>query len=359
MKSLSDETILITGGCGFVGSNLSIKLKRDFPSSRIISFDNLKRRGSELNIPRLQEAGVEFTHGDIRNKEDLESVGDISLLIEAAAEPSVLSGINSTPDYVINTNLSGTVNCLNLAKKQKAKFVFLSTSRVYPIAALNQVAYTQEKNRFVLSGNQHQPGVSEKGISEKFDLGGARSFYGASKLCSELLIQEYAEFYDVKTIINRCGVITGPWQMGRVDQGVIVLWLARHFWKKELSYIGYGGLGKQVRDILYIDDLYDILICQLRDFSSYKGQTFNIGGGPEVSVSLCELTELCQIITGNKIAIQSVNEDRPADVPIYISDTSKVSDISGWKPKYNIRNILEETFAWMKEKESMLQPFLG
>ena len=113
MTYIMNEIILVTGGSGFVGSNLSIKLKNENPTSRIIAFDNLKRRGSEINLSRLAESGVEFVHGDIRNKEDLDSIGDISTLIEAAAEPSILSGISSTPDYVLNTNLVGTINCLN------------------------------------------------------------------------------------------------------------------------------------------------------------------------------------------------------------------------------------------------------
>ena len=105
-----NETILITGGCGFVGSNLAMQLKKEYPSTKIIAFDNLKRRGSELNISRLKDFDIEFIHGDIRNKEDFEEIGEISFLIEAAAEPSVLSGINSLPHYVLNTNLMGTIN---------------------------------------------------------------------------------------------------------------------------------------------------------------------------------------------------------------------------------------------------------
>jgi CDP-paratose 2-epimerase len=129
---------LITGGCGFVGSNLALRLKIEYPDWSITAMDNLKRRGSELNIPRLADHGIKFVHGDIRNAEDFNEVKDVSLLIECAAEPSVLSGIDSTPDYVLNTNLVGTINCLNFALKYKAKVIFLSTSRVYPIANLNK-----------------------------------------------------------------------------------------------------------------------------------------------------------------------------------------------------------------------------
>ena len=117
------KTILITGGCGFVGSNLAISFKKANPNDRVISLDNLKRRGSELNLPRLREIGIEFVHGDIRNVEDFNEIGQIDILIDAAAEPSVVSGMNSTPDYLINTNLVGTINCLNVALKNNATFV--------------------------------------------------------------------------------------------------------------------------------------------------------------------------------------------------------------------------------------------
>jgi CDP-paratose 2-epimerase len=354
-----NETILITGGCGFVGSNLAIKLKADYPGYRIVAMDNLKRRGSELNIPRLKEAGVEFIHGDIRNKEDFDGIGDISILVEAAAEPSVLSGIHSTPDYVLNTNLGGTINCLAFAQKNKAKFIFLSTSRVYPIAALNRIAYSGGKTRFDISPEQSLPGISTKGVAENFPLEGARSFYGSSKLASELLVQEYAEFYGMQTVINRCGVLTGPWQMGKIDQGVIVLWLAKHFWKKELSYIGFGGEGKQVRDILHINDLYNLVKMQLADIDTYNNGIYNVGGGMDVSVSLKELTGLCEEITGNSITINKVAENRVADIPVYVTDNSKISAISGWAPTVKPKEILAGIFDWIRSNEASVKNLLS
>ena len=354
-----NETILITGGCGFVGSNIAIQLKRDYPVARVIAFDNLKRRGSELNIVRLKEQEIEFINGDIRNKEDFNEIGEISILIEAAAEPSVLSGIHSTPDYVLNTNLMGTINCLNFALKHKAKFIFLSTSRIYPIANLNQIFYTEDESRFNILQKQNLVGVSAKGIAETFPLDGARSFYGAAKLASELIIREYVEFYNLQAVINRCGVITGPWQMGKIDQGVVVLWLAKHYWKKELSYIGFGGEGKQVRDILHIDDLYDLIKVQIKNMNDYNNQIFNIGGGLDISVSLKELTHLCEMITGNKISINKINENRVADIPVYITDNSKINLVSKWAPQKNAAQILSDIFNWIKANEKSVEKILS
>src|SRR5882762_10114229 len=138
------RNILITGGAGFVGSSIAIELKTKYPAYTVTALDNLKRRGSELNISRLAAAGVKFLHGDIRNREDLESINEnVDCIIEASAEPSVLAGIDGMPDYLLNTNLVGTINCLNLAVKKKAAFIFLSTSRIYPIENIENIRFTE------------------------------------------------------------------------------------------------------------------------------------------------------------------------------------------------------------------------
>lgn len=351
--------ILITGGCGFAGSNLAIQLKTNHPDNKVIVFDNLKRRGSELNIFRLKEHGIIFIHGDIRNKEDFEPIGPIDTMIEAAAEPSVLSGLDSTPEYVINSNLTGTLNCLNFALKHNAEVIFLSTSRVYPIDKICGINYHESDTRFIISEEQSLPGISATGISEAFSLEGARSFYGTSKLASEMFIQEYAAFYGLKAIINRCGVLAGPWQMGKVDQGVVVLWMARHFWKRELNYIGFGGGGKQVRDVLHIDDLYRLIELQLADFSKFRSGVFNVGGGTGISVSLKELTGICEEITGNRITIHSVKETRTADIPVYITDNSKIQALCGWRPELSPKQILTHIFEWIRSNESAVKNILN
>jgi CDP-paratose 2-epimerase len=355
-----DKKILITGGAGFVGSSLAMSLKRKYPNYTVVAADNLKRRGSELNLPRLKESGIQFIHADIRQRADIESLdADFTTIIEASAEPSVLAGLNGTPDYLIETNLSGTINCLYFAKRIKADFIFLSTSRVYPIAPLESCAFVEEETRFSYSAGQSLHGVSERGIGENFSLNGARSLYGATKLSSELLIHEFNSFYGLKTVINRCGVLTGPWQMGKVDQGVMVLWVAKHFWKKQLSYIGYGGEGKQVRDLLHVDDLFRLIDIQVHDIAKYNGEVFNVGGGREVSLSLRELTTLSEEVTGNKIHIEKVKENRPADVRMYITDNSKITSLSGWKPEISREQVIRDIFNWLKENERSLKDILS
>jgi CDP-paratose 2-epimerase len=353
------KTVLVTGGCGFVGSSLALSLKLEYPSHRIIAFDNLKRRGSELNIKRLQLAGIEFIHGDIRKKEDIVAVGSFDILIEAAAEPSVLAGINQGIDYLVDTNLVGTLYCLDIAARYGAQVIFLSTSRVYPIPYIDKIRYTESDTRFVIQADQELPGVSEKGISEQFPTDAARSFYGASKLASELFLLEYCDNNNLKAVINRCGVLTGPWQMGKVDQGVVVLWMARHYWKGKLGYFGYGGTGKQVRDFLHVDDLYSLVKIQLEDVNTYSGNIYNVGGGVSVSASLQELTAYCQKITGNTIEIGSVKENRAADIPVYISDNTKISTLSGWQPTRSVETILTDIYQWLVANEADLKPILS
>ena len=164
--------ILITGGAGFVGSNLAIEFKKSNKDIDVTVIDNLKRRGSELNLPRLKQNNIEFFHGDIRNKEDFEAAGKADVLIECSAEPSVMAGYNSSPDYLLNTNLLGTINCLEYTRKCGADIIFLSTSRVYPVKTINNLNFIEKPTRFELSKNQDVPGVSLKGFSEDFPLKG-------------------------------------------------------------------------------------------------------------------------------------------------------------------------------------------
>ncbi len=353
------DSFLIVGGAGFVGSSLALLLRSDFPGTKIVALDNLKRRGSELNIPRLKSAGIDFIHGDIRVPEDLEQAGRVDLLIDCAAEPSVLAGYNGSPAYMINTNLNGTINCLELARKRKADVIFLSTSRVYPIELIRSLKYSETDTRLHPDDGQDLSGVSAQGITEQFPLAGFRSLYGASKLASELFLAEYMEAYGISGIINRCGVLTGPWQMGNVEQGFIVLWVAKHIFGGRLAYIGYGGTGKQVRDILHVRDLYELLCIQLNDISKFSGQTYNVGGGEDNSVSLIELTNICRKATGNQMNIFNEPETRPGDVPWYVSDCNKVQSYSGWKPTISVTEIINEITTWIQEHRKDLQPILG
>ena len=352
------KTFLVTGGAGFVGSNLAIRLKQDYPDTRVIVLDNLRRRGSELNIARLRANGVEFVHGDIRVRGDLNVVSKVDCILECSADPSVLAGYTTSPEYVIETNLVGTLNCLELARQHGSDFIFFSTSRVYPFRTINSLEIVETPTRYELHDQQRVVGVSSAGFTEEFPLNGARSLYGATKLAGELIMQEYLEMYGLRGVINRCGVITGPWQMGKIDQGFIVLWVAGHVFGGSLSYIGYGGKGKQVRDILHIDDLYRLVDIQINSLDELKGQLFNVGGGRDISVSLRELTGLCEQATGNCIDIQPVHKERPADISIYLSDCRKVREQTGWVPSFGVGEIVAEIAKWIRDNRILLKPVL-
>jgi CDP-paratose 2-epimerase len=349
--------IVVTGGAGFVGSNLAIFLKKSISNSEVVCLDNLKRRGSELNLPVLKSSGLEFIHGDIRNPEDLSAIASADFIIDASAEASVLAGIQSPVYPLINTNFNGTIHLLELAKKLNSRFIFLSTSRVYPIEALNDIRWTEETTRFSIQENQSLPGVSVNGINEDFSLKGSRSFYGSSKLASELFIEEYMAYGGVKAIVNRCGVIAGPGQMGKVDQGVVALWVARHFWKRELTYFGFGGSGKQVRDVIHINDFCDLVLRQIQNFDKLHGQVFNVGGGLCSSVSLFELTEMCSQVTGNTVQIHKIPETREADLRLYITDNSQIASQVDWLPSLSPMTLVSDIFSWLQKNENFLKPF--
>jgi CDP-paratose 2-epimerase len=351
--------ILVTGGAGFVGGNLAVSLAQRQADWEVTAFDNLKRRGSELNLSRLREAGIPFVHGDVRVASDLLDLDPFDAIVECSAEPSALAGLDGGGDYVVHTNLLGAHHCLELARRDGAYFVFLSTSRVYPVAALNEVEYTESETRFELEPTQDLPGVSAAGISEEFPLGGARTLYGTSKLAAELLIAEYAESFGVRAVVNRFGVIAGPWQMGKVDQGVFTFWVLSHRLGHGLRYIGYGGSGKQVRDLLHIDDAVDLIERQLQAPDEWTGFTGNVGGGRECSLSLVETTEICRELSGNEMPIEAVQEPRPGDVPIYISDCDLLYRHTDWRPRRGPREILEDINRWISDHEAAVKTTLG
>lgn len=351
--------ILITGGAGFVGANLAVSLAARNPGREIVAFDNLRRRGSELNLPRLREAGVTFVHGDVRQASDLLEVDPVEAIVECSAEPSVLTGVDGDTSYAVHTNLIGAYHCLELAKRDGAQFVFLSTSRVYPVDALRSLAYHENSSRLELDPQQPFHGVSAAGISEEFPLAGARTLYGATKLSAELLIAEYAEAFGIKAAIDRCGVIAGPWQMGKVDQGVFTYWMLAHYFKRNLSYIGFGGSGKQVRDLLHVEDLVELIDDQLARPDHWAGATMNVGGGVDCSLSLAETTELCREITGSEVPVRDAGEDRPGDIPIYISDCSLLNSHTEWRRVRGPGEILADIFEWIRENERMVETTLN
>ena len=345
--------ILITGDAGFIGSNLALLVRRTFPDAEVICMDNLYRRGSELNPPRLEEVGVKFHRGDVRDANSFPSE-PFDFLIECSAEPSVLAGRDGSPDYLFQTNLLGAYNCLEKARIGGSKVIFLSTSRVYPIARLEAHPWREEKTRFVWKDDGTN-GITSRGVTEQVDMNGARSLYGFTKFAAEKLIEEYRAAYGLKGVINRCAVVAGPWQFGKVDQGVASLWVMGHHFGRPLSYIGYGGIGKQVRDFLHVEDLCDLIVEQINQFDRWDGWLGNVSGGSSNTVSLCELTALCEEITGRKIQIESVPVNRPNDLRIFVADCSHLFERTDWRPKRDMRRIVQDISGWVHRHAAELE----
>jgi CDP-paratose 2-epimerase len=351
--------VLVTGGAGFVGASTALALRARHPDWDVVALDNLKRRGSELNLPRLKAAGVAFHHGDVRQAGDLTALPSVDAIVECSAEPSVLAGVDGGADYVIQANLLGAWHCLELARRDHAQVVFLSTSRVYPVAALCALAYEAESTRFALRAEQPVPGASAEGVSEAFPMEGPRTLYGATKLAGEMLVEEYRAAFGLRTVVNRCGVIAGPWQMGKVDQGVFTHWMLSHVLGRPLSYIGYGGTGKQVRDLLHVDDLVDLVELQLTDPAAWRGRTYNVGGGRAGSLSLQETTAICRELSGGEVPITPVPETRAGDVRCYLSDCRELFAHTEWRSRHSPHDVLRDIHAWITDHRELVLQALG
>ncbi len=338
--------ILITGGCGFIGTNLSIYLKNK--GFKIYTIDNFTRKGSKYNKKILEKNKIKNYYLDITNNSKFKRLPKFDLIIDCCAEAAVEVSKNEI-DRVFNTNLVGTFNILKKVKKDKSKIIFLSSSRVYSIEDLNKII----KNKIITK----KLNIKLK-INENFNTSKPKSIYGFTKLASEMLIEEFAYAFKTKYIINRFGVISGPLQFGKQDQGFISLWIWRHIMQKKLSYIGYGGRGHQIRDVLHINDLCDLIYLQILKIDKIYNKKFNVGGGKKSYISLKNLTKICQNLTLSKIEISPKNYTSIYDIPYYVSDNKKINRTYKWSPKNNIFDIVVDTYKWLKENRKDLKKYL-
>ena len=339
--------ILITGGCGFVGSNIAIYLKKKLKKVKICSLDNLMRKGSKENRNRLLMHNIKNYKINIEKFKKIQSLEKFDLIIDCCAEPAIEIS-KKEPDRVFNTNLIGTFNILKKCINDKTNIIFLSSSRVYSIEKLRAM---------VKNLNIKKPLKIGKKITEKFETESASSLYGFTKLASEKLIKEFFFNTKLKYIINRFGVIAGPWQFGKQDQGFVSLWMAKHFFKKKLSYIGFGGKGHQIRDVIHIKDVCKIILLQTKNIKKINNQTFNIGGGAKNKISLKNLTTKCEKITKNKIVISKNQKTSLYDIPYFVTDNSKIFKFYKWKPFHGIDILLYDIYKWLKENKRLKKFF--
>lgn len=350
--------ILITGICGFVGSTLALGLREGWPDWEVAGIDNLIRPGSETNRVRLKQQGVRVMHGDLRNASDLEALRPCDWIIDAAANPSVLAGVDgrTSSRQLIEHNLVGTVNLLELCKQWRAGMLMLSTSRVYSIEGLAGLPVEARDRAFQLKTEAAlPPGVSEAGIAESFSTAAPVSLYGASKLASEALVLEYGAAFDFPVWINRCGVLAGAGQFGRADQGIFAYWINSHLRRAALRYIGFGGAGHQVRDCLHPRDMLGLLCKQLTtDGKSARPRLMNVSGGRRSARSLRQLTDWCNERFGRR-EVAGDPAPRPFDLPWVVLDSELAQRTWDWRPLTAPEAIFEEIAAHAQTHGDWLQ----
>jgi CDP-paratose 2-epimerase len=390
--------LLITGACGFVGSTLARALLASAEDLQLTGVDNFIRPGSELNRWELAKLGVKIIHADVRSATDFETLPAADFVIDAAANPSVLAGVDgqTSSRQLLEHNLWGTVNILEYCKVHRAGLILLSTSRVYsvpPLAAL-PVAVHQRAFRPV-TGTALPAGITVAGVSEAFSTAPPISLYGSSKLASETVALEYGETFHFPVWINRCGVLAGAGQFGKPDQGIFSFWINAHRRRRPLKYIGFDGGGHQVRDCLHPRDLVPVLLAQMKHNGPPPGtapvceeaqglqaqipspqpsprlggarelegdqrrdrgkpRIVNLSGGAANSMSLAQLTDWCDARFG-KHAVASEASPRPFDIPWLVLDSSLAAKQWNWSPKILLPQVLDEIAQHAEQNPDWLE----
>ena len=353
--------ILVTGGCGFIGSHVALHLRDK--GNKVSVMDNLVRRGAEKNIAVLERRGISFFHGDVRNAEDLANLpGGIELVCDTSAQPSVVTGY-ANPLFDITNNGLGAIHILEYVRARRLPLIFWSSNRVYGADRLNALPRRETATRFEYDPNAWSLAPAEQrprgfdpahGVSEEFSIdGGQRSIYGLSKLIADAACQEYAQAYDLPIVVNRFGVISGVGQFGHADQGWVVWWAIAHWLRLPLTYLGWQG--KQVRDVLFVEDMLAVLDRQLAQVASFRGEVFNLGGGAGNAISLCEATKCMQEISSRSTGITISDQARKGDVVLYWTDNRKAAQRLHWQPKIDLSTGFRHIFDWIRQNEAELR----
>jgi len=349
--------ILITGICGFAGSRLATNLLREFEGLKIVGIDNFRRPGSETNRPELAKLGIDVRHGDVRLASDWAQLPPADWVIDAAAEPSVLAGVDSgtSARQLIEMNLGGTVEALEYCRRHKAGFILISTSRVYSIPLLANLPVVVRDGAFVADPSRGLPnGVSEHGVDAECSTTSPVSLYGATKLASESLAAEYAYAFNLPIYIDRCGVLSGAGQFGTAAQGIFAYWINAHLRRPKLRYIGFDGKGHQSRDVLHISDLAALISKQIRRPQPGVAPLYTVGGGPERAMSLRQLTEWCDARFGPH-EVASDPKPRQYDIPWFVTDARRAQEEFDWTPRCSTGDILREIAAHAEAHPNWLE----
>jgi CDP-paratose 2-epimerase len=331
--------ILITGGMGFIGSHVAEYYAQDF-GNKILIIDNLSRHRN--NLFRFDNyENVDFWHSDLIQFDTLNMIIESFLpeiVIHACGQTAVTTSLVD-PETDFHTNVEGTFNLLECLRKHnlRPKFLFTSTNKVYGENVNDLQIYETEKE-YIFNIKGH--------VSEKMNIDQTkRTPYGTSKLCADLLVQEYAKSYDIEAVIFRMSCIYGTHQFGIEDQGWIAHFIFQALQDKPITIFGDG---KQVRDVLYISDLVEAINRVIKEPFLIEDNVFNVGGGYSNRISLIQLIEMLEDILDKQITIKFAPW-RESDQKVYISDISKIRDRFDWRPKVSVRDGVEKTVNWIRK----------
>jgi CDP-paratose 2-epimerase len=341
------RSVAILGGAGFVGSNLAHHLLRS-TDAKINIFDNLSRPGVRYNLDSLQRAAgnsgrLQITIGDVRDAAMVERVlRHATEVYHFAAQVAVTTAVDD-PRLDFEVNLQGTFNVLEAVRKHGRRpfLLYTSTNKVYGEMASHKVVMRDTRWEY-----EHGIGISEE---EPLDL---HSPYGCSKGAADQYVRDYSRIYGIPTVVFRMSCIAGQRQFGNEDQG----WVA-HFLYSALSntpVLLYGD-GRQVRDVLSVDDLVDAICLARENAEVTAGQIYNVGGGSRNTTSLLELMDTIEDLTGRCVRYTSA-ASRPADQRVYVTDTAKFRRDTGWQPRLSVRQTMERIYDFWKRNRDLFGP---
>lgn len=338
------ELTLITGGAGFIGSNYASRcISR---GDKIVIFDNLSRAGSKRNIIWLEETygkgSFELVVGDVRDAATIQSAcRNACRILHLAGQVAVTTSVTD-PRNDFDINALGTFNTLEAARLSgnNPGFLFSSTNKVY--GGMKNVRVVEKETRYDYADLPE--GASEEQLLD------FHSPYGCSKGCGDQYVRDYARIYNLPTVVFRQSCIYGTRQFGVEDQGWVAWFVIAAITGKPISIYGDG---KQVRDILFVDDLCDAYDLAFERIPQISGQVFNIGGGRKNTISIwMEFKPILEKLLGNKIET-SQSDWRPGDQPVFISDIRKASKLLNWSPKVSAEEGISRLFAWVKENKDL------
>lgn len=336
--------ILITGGAGFVGSNLAWHLASG--GHTVVVFDNLSRRGAQFNLQWLRSCPGTATviHGDVRNRQALRQAAQgCNAIFHLAAQVAVTTSVQD-PVTDFEVNALGTLNVLEVAREMDCAVLYTSTNKVYGSLESIPVGLSPDGKRYIYANGL-------KGVPESQPLD-FHSPYGCSKGCADQYVLDYSRIYSLNTCVFRMSCIYGPRQFGNEDQGWVAHFVISTLCKRPITIYGDG---RQVRDVLFIDDLILAFDAALNRIEHLPHRVFNIGGGPNNTLSLLELVDHLEKLAGHTLEI-SYGNWRPGDQRIYVSDISRAETVLGWRPLVAPEEGVRRLFRWAQEHQDLLCP---